>query len=171
MELKVYETALAKYYKEQKIKSLPLIAWDFCSVFFDQTRDSFNDANLLTKIIQKNKGETSWSFPTELQQNTVIVVTNPNLEIVFASKNMILMNGYKPKEVIGKTPRIFQGELTDTVISKEIGTAIKNKQPFEKTIINYCKDGAIYKCHIKGYPIFNKEGELTNFIAFEKIAA
>ncbi|MEC4004250.1 PAS domain-containing protein [Flavobacterium sp. SUN052] len=171
MELREYETTLAKHYKEQKIKSLPLISWDFYSIFFNQTRDSFSDSNLLTKIISQNKAETNWSFSDELQHNTVIVVTDTNLEIVFASKNMILMNGYKPEEVVGKTPRMFQGELTDTTISKEIGSAIKNKQPFEKTVINYCKDGAIYKCHIKGFPIFNKDGELTNFIAFEKIAA
>ena len=66
---------------------------------------------------------------------------------------------------------MFQGQATDDAISREIGIAVQNQLPFEKTILNYCKDGSLYKCHIKGFPVFNKQGELTNFIAFEKIAA
>ena len=171
MELKVYETAIAKYNNDQKIKSFPLVSWDLFTVFFDKTRNSLSDSNLLSKIIDKNNARINWSFSNELQDDTVIVVTDANLKIVFASKNMILMNGYKPQEVVGNTPKMFQGKLTDNTVSKEIGAAVKEKQSFEKIIVNYCKDGSIYKCHIKGFPIFNKEGELTNFIAFEKIAA
>ena len=81
------------------------------------------------------------------------------------------MNGYEAHEVIGNSPKMFQGAKTDLQVSNEIRQSILNKLPFEKVIINYCKDGSTYNCHIKGFPIFNHKGEVTNFIAFEKIAA
>jgi PAS domain S-box-containing protein len=84
---------------------------------------------------------------------------------------MVEMNGYTPNEVIGNSPKMFQGKLTNEKISKEISEAVKTKQPFDKVIINYCKDGSLYKCQIKGYPVFDTNGKLINFIAFEKIAA
>lgn len=171
MDFKEYELALLKHYKTQNIKTMPLVSWDFYSIFLNKTTKSLKDANLATSIIQKYKGEIEWSLLSELQDDTIIVVTDTNLKIVFASNNMVSMNGYKPEEVIGNTPKMFQGKLTDETTSKEISISVKNRQSFEKTIINYCKDGSIYKCNIKGFPIFNANGELTNFIAFEKIAA
>ena len=102
---------------------------------------------------------------------TIIVVTDVNLKIVFASKNIIKMNGYLPSEVIGKHPKIFQGEATNLETSKQIGLAIKNQKPFKQVITNYCKDGSLYKCEIQGFPVFDKSGVLINFIAFEKMVA
>ena len=81
------------------------------------------------------------------------------------------MNGYEAQEVIGNSPKMFQGAKTDLQVSNEIRQAILKKVPFEKNVINYCKDGSVYNCHIKGFPIFNNKGEVINFIAFEKIAA
>ncbi|MBC7495080.1 MAG: PAS domain-containing protein, partial [Flavobacterium sp.] len=102
---------------------------------------------------------------------TVIVLTDVNLKIVFASKNMVAMNGYLPSEVIGQHPKMFQGEATNSNVSKIIGNAVKNQLPFKEVVINYCKDGSLYKCEIKGFPIFDSSGKLRNFIAFEKMVA
>ena len=52
----------------------------------------------------------------------------------------------------------------------EINQAIATQKPFEATLINYKKNGEIYECHIRSFPIFNKKGELTHFIALEKAA-
>ncbi len=82
------------------------------------------------------------------------------------------MNGYEAQEVVGNSPKMFQGAKNRFyIVSYEIRQAILNKVPFEKNVINYCKMVRLYKCHIKGFPIFNDKGVVTNFIAFEKIAA
>ena len=167
MEFKEYENAVHKYFSKLAIQTMPLTSWDIFAPFYDKTRNSVGDSSLLNSIILNS----NWNFQEKLQDDTVIVVTDAVLNIVFASKNMIKMNGYVPSEVIGKSPKMFQGELTDEVISKEISIAVKERKPFDKVIMNYCKDGSLYKCHIKGYPVFNDKGVLTNFIAFEKIAA
>jgi hypothetical protein len=57
---------------------------------------------------------------------------------------------------------------TIEVTSREIRDKINQELPFEKKVINYKKNGKTYDCLIKGYPIKNKKGKLTHFIAFEK---
>lgn len=44
---------------------------------------------------------------------------------------------------------------------------VENKIAFEATILNR-KDGLTYNCWIKGTPIKNKNGDVINFIAFER---
>jgi PAS domain S-box-containing protein len=171
MEFKVYDAAFAKQYENSAIKAMPLVSWDIFSQYLLQTNVVLQDVHSLHQIANKNQWNAVWDYKESLQDETVIVVTDALLKIVFASKNIHKMNGYEAKEVIGNSPKIFQGSKTDLQVSNEIRQAILNKVPFEKDVINYCKDGSLYKCHIKGFPIFNNKGEVTNFIAFEKIAA
>lgn len=171
MKLSNYENAMAKYYSTLSLSSFPLTCWDFYSKSFDKLRLTLSDTVLLNRIVDENKWNSTWDYKEELENDTVIVVTDAKLQIVFASNNIVKMNGYNPDEVVGNSPKMFQGAATNTTTSKEISEAVKALKPFDKVIINYCKDGSLYKCHIKGYPIFDKKGNLTNFIAFEKIAA
>ena len=171
MEFLEYEKALVKYHSGLSIRCLPLISWDIFSQNFTNKQDIILDNSSINKIQDKNNWSSKWDYNFKLENNTVIVVTDASLKIVFASKNMVKMNGYVPKEVIGNNTKMFQGEQTDLSVSNEIRLAIQNQEPFEKVVVNYCKDGSTYKCHIKGYPIFNQKGKLINFIAFEKIAA
>jgi hypothetical protein len=80
------------------------------------------------------------------------------------------MNGYVEAEVLGKSPKMFQGEATNQITSNEIRKAIVEQQPFEKIVMNYKKNGEVYACLIKGFPVFNTKGDLSHYIAFEKAA-
>ena len=171
MEFKVYDAAFAKQYENGAMKAMPLVSWDIYSQYLLQTNVVLHDVHSLHQIADKNQWKSVWDFKESLQDETVIVVTDAQLKIVFASKNIKKMNGYEAQEVIGNSPKMFQGAKTDLQVSNEIRKAILNKVPFEKNVINYCKDGSVYNCHIKGFPIFNHKGEVINFIAFEKIAA
>lgn len=171
MEFSTYELALQKYSSKIKTTFTPLKSWDFHSSNFNSFKQSVADTVELNTLALNNKWNQGWDLQTKLQNETIIVVTDVNLKIVFASKNIIKMNGYLPSEVIGKHPKIFQGEATNLETSKQIGLAIKNQKPFKQVITNYCKDGSLYKCEIQGFPVFDKSGVLINFIAFEKMVA
>lgn len=171
MEFKVYDAAFAKQHNKHNINGMPLVSWDIYMQFLFQTNVLINDVNSLNQIATKNQWKSVWDFKENLQDKTVIVVTDAHLKIVFATKNIKKMNGYSASEVVGNSPKMFQGEQTDLQVSNEIRQAIINKVPFEKNVINYCKDGSLYRCQIKGFPVFNNKGEVINFIAFEKIAA
>jgi PAS domain S-box-containing protein len=168
------EQSLDWVYKNPKssftLRKTPLICWDFYSEQYDRIKTHVFEKSSLLKMSQKMDWSISNDFIQNIPQDTVVVVTNPKLEIIFVTENMLGLNGYKPEEVIGATPKMFQGKDTCVKTSKEIGMAIKAQQPFEKTVLNYCKDGSIYYCHIQGIPVFDKKGNLQNFIALERAA-
>jgi PAS domain S-box-containing protein len=161
-------------YKNSKnsyaLRKTPLLCWDFYLEKFEKIKTFGAEKTILNKMSEKLDWAVSKDFITQIPIDTVVVVTNPSLEIVFVTENMTGLNGYKPEEVIGKTPKMFQGRDTCINTSKEIGQSIKAQKPFEKTVLNYCKDGSIYHCHIQGFPIFDKKGKLTNFVALERAA-
>lgn len=100
-------------------------------------------------------------------QDKTIIITEPSQRIVFATRNMLQMNGYLPEEVIGFTPRIFQGDATTTAERMPARTGVADLLPFETIITNYRKDGSLYKCQIQGFPVYDHNQQLVNFIAIE----
>jgi PAS domain S-box-containing protein len=171
-ELLDYDTAASQFYKKSNFTYFSLSAWDLSGVFFDETCREHKSLNELKVLASRNKWKKEPSYHrTALDEGLVIVVTDPNLKIVHTTSNITKMNGYTPEEVKGKSPNIFQGEQTDKRSKAIIYNAIRQNKPFETTLVNYRKDGSIYKCWIKAEPIFNKKGILTNFIAYEKAVA
>lgn len=165
-----YEDAIALYHNSLNIKTVPVYSWDFHNDFVCAIKKFFADLDKLNAIALQNKwAQNNWDLKNSLKEE-VIVVTDVKLKIVFASHNMETMNGYTAEEVLGKSPKIFQGEATNQITSNEIRKAILHQQPFEKTVMNYKKNGEVYVCLIKGFPVFNSKGELRHYIAFEKAA-
>jgi PAS domain S-box-containing protein len=160
---KEYENAIAKYYSKLRIRTIPLISWDLFTTIPNEA-SSFN-------AIQKNWNSKDVFYKVVIQSKKTIVVTNANNEIVYASGNITKMNGYSSEEVIGKSPKMFQGKLTSEVSRSNIKKAIMNKLPFKEIILNYRKDGTLYLCEIEAYPKFDAKGNLINYIAFEKLAS
>lgn len=167
---KQYEEAAAKYASGLSIKTAPVFSWDFHQELLKELKDSFLDLNSLMRISSKNHWDCKNFDLRAWLKEEVVIVTDSQLRIVFASKNIVKMNGYDKKEVVGKSPKMFQGVKTNQITSKEIRAAIELQQPFEKTVLNYKKNGETYLCLIKGFPIFDTKGNLSHFIAFEKAA-
>lgn len=126
---------------------------------------------LLFNTFQKNWNSKENFHEIVHKSNKSLLITNANLEIVFASENITKMNGYSPFEIIGKSPKIFQGVLTSEKAKKSIREAILKLKSFKKVILNYKKDGSTYLCEIEAYPKFNQKGNFINYIAFEKEAS
>lgn len=169
-ELFEYDSLSANYLVTPNLNSSPLMSFDFHLLNVMKISKDMLDIQAINEIKKSLKWNFNADFEKEFEQDTVILITTPKLEIVFSSQNIVKMNGYKSEEVLGKTPRMFQGEATCKVASSEIRTAIQEQVPFDKWVLNYKKNGEIYNCHIKGFPIFDTKGKLCNFIAFEKAA-
>ena len=157
-----YNRAWAKYRKGLRIISTPLICWDFYtipkseSVDFENIQSKWNEKVDFKKILK--------------EKELSVLVTDSNLKIVFANHNIFKMNGYNANDIIGKSPKMFQGLETSEEAKKRINTAIKAIIPFKEVILNYRKDGESYWCEIEAYPKFDKNGRFINYIAFERIA-
>ena len=155
---------------DSKFTSSPLLSWDIFINSYQKKMAFAGDYQSLTKLSIKNKWMDDWDIETKLfREEKVIIVTNTILHIAFASSNVYEMNGYTPKELIGKTPKIFQGAATSTETLSIVNSAIHTRKPFDVSVMNYKKNGDTYKCRIKGYPVFSKSRELVNYIAFENV--
>ncbi|WP_438422480.1 PAS domain-containing protein [Aquimarina macrocephali] len=164
-----YDNMVAKYYEKTSNHVLPLVSWEFYGEHHT-VLESFKEDFSALKKITKNWNFTRDYYQEFIQEQSVIVITNPNLKIVYASQNIQKLSGYSPSEVIGNSPKIFQGEDTCTTTSSKIRNAINNEISFEVSILNYKKDKTPYICLIKGFPVHDKHGKLVNYIAFEKAA-
>jgi len=169
-EFSDYDDAVADHFKRSNIKAVPVLSWEFNHQFLETLQAVYTDFMRLEALGSDFKWQkNNWDLKSRLRDEAILV-TDKSLSIVFASHNLPLMNGYAEADVIGKTPKIFQGKETDLQTSRKIRIAVQNQQPFEETILNYKKDGSKYFCVVKGFPIFDKSGELCHFIAFETAA-
>jgi len=153
-------------------KGGPLLSWDIFMDGYSNMLQLAEDRKALIKLAGEKKWKHSFNFREQLfTLRKTVLVTDANQQIIYASSGIFDMNGYRPEEVIGKKPSIFQGEYTSPHWRAQIRISVEKQQPFEATLINYTKKGEVYNCHIKGYPVFNALHQLVNFIAFEKKAA
>lgn len=156
-----YDLAWEKYQKKFKKLQLPLVSWGISSsnvlevtTFNSIQKQWTNKENYLNQIASK-----------------AVIITDENLKIIFVTKHITELTGYQTSEIIGYTPKMFQGALTSEITKKNIRIAINKKYPFKETILNYRKDGTSYWCEIEAYPKFDHNNNLINFIAFERIAS
>ncbi|WP_405411987.1 PAS domain-containing protein [Maribacter sp. Asnod1-A12] len=170
IDLKDYDNAVIKFRKTLNFTMLPILSWDFYASNYEEIKQIEEDAVALLSLVYANSWDIDTNIlDTKLKENkNVVVVTDTKLNIVFATKNMWNMSQYHPQEIIGKSPKMFQGKLTSSSTLKIVSDAVKEKRPFEVTLVNYRKDGSTYNCWIQGQPVFDNKGEVVNFIAFEK---
>lgn len=106
--------------------------------------------------------------------NDAIVVTdaqninNPGPEIVYVNPAFTRMTGYEPDEVIGQSPRIFQGPSTDRATLDKIRRAIEKNESIDVEIVNYTKKKHAYWVEISLSPVFDEDGNCTHYVAIEK---
>lgn len=89
-------------------------------------------------------------------------------KIVYVNQAFCDLTGYQSTEVIGKTPRILQGEKTDSKRTHFIKQALQNKQPITCQLLNYTKNGEEYWIELSISPLKNRLGEVVYFAAIER---
>jgi PAS domain S-box-containing protein len=103
-----------------------------------------------------------------------IVITDEKLEgpdhpkILYVNRAFEQITGYSKEEVIGKTPRILQGEKTDRKVLDRLKETLEKGEFFEGSTINYKKDGTPYHVEWNITPIKNKNGETINYFCVQK---
>ena len=122
--------------------------------------------NLLIK--KQNEENEQLSILARTTTNNVIY-TDKDGKITWVNKNFEETTGYFLDEIIGKTPGSFLiGKDTDAEKTNELRTAILNKKACKTTILNYKKNGEPFIVAIQLNPVFNKTGDLINFVAIQE---
>jgi PAS domain S-box-containing protein len=102
-----------------------------------------------------------------LEKGHTLVVTDLTKSILWASQCFLVMTGYPPLNVVGKTPVFLQGPATDSITLTRIRQHLNRRLAISTTLLNYRKNGEPYQCHLTIKPLSNDQGEVTHFIAEE----
>jgi len=78
------------------------------------------------------------------------------------------MTGYSPADVLGKTPRILQGPLTDRAVLSQLRRDLIQQARFEGETVNYRKDGSHFTMHWSVLPAKDAAGNVTHYIAVQR---
>lgn len=100
--------------------------------------------------------------------NIAVILTDAEKKIIWVNDDFTFITGYSVSEALGKKPgELLQGPQSEKEVVSKMRRSLDNHAPLQEEITNYRKNGEAYICKLVIHPIFNKDHELTNFIAFE----
>ncbi len=92
----------------------------------------------------------------------------PGPVVVYCNKAFIELSGYSEAEILGKSPRMLQGELTDREQLDKIREALSRGEAVQAQLLNYNKAGERYWVDMSIRPIYGESGAITHFVAIER---
>jgi PAS domain S-box-containing protein len=95
-------------------------------------------------------------------------IDEPGPRIVYVNEAFTKMTGYESSEVVGRTPRILQGERTDRVQLAGIRHALNRNESIEVEIVNYKKNGEEFWNNFTLVPVMDKDKRLTHCVSIQR---
>jgi diguanylate cyclase (GGDEF)-like protein/PAS domain S-box-containing protein len=93
----------------------------------------------------------------------------PGPIIIFANRRLAAYNGYSRDEILGRSPRIFQGPDTDPQQLRRFRQGLQRWQPdLSIEILNYGKDGRPHWAEISAAPMADEQGDYQCWIAVQR---
>ncbi|MBD2577012.1 PAS domain S-box protein [Oscillatoria sp. FACHB-1406] len=144
--------------------------------FYDADGHAVRMLGTVVEISDRKKREAQLRLleSVVLTTHDAVVITEaepidePGPRIVYVNPAFTRMTGYTLEEVLGKTPRILQGENTDRTALEQIRSALKKWQPVQIDLLNYRKDGSHFWVEISIVPVADETGWYTNWVAVQR---
>lgn len=124
-------------------------------------------------------GLTLWSMLKQSRKDAVInqlsealeqsphsiVMTDTSARIQYVNKAFCEASGYSAQEALGKNPKILQSGETPPALYEALWKRLTTGQSWQGEFINRKKNGDIYVELVSVYPIKDRFGTLTNYVA------
>jgi len=145
------------------------------SVFAQQVKSHFthrsNQKKIEDQILKISRSQLELKKLSLIATKTKngVIITDKKGQIEWVNEAFEKMTEYELREVVGKKPKDFlQRDASSIETSKKISEALALKQNIETTIINHTKSGRLYYNQLEITPVFDQNGEHTNFISLQK---
>ncbi len=109
-----------------------------------------------------------------LHADDAVIVTEaepldrPGPRILYVNDVLTRATGYTREELIGQSPRIFQGAGSDPVVLRRIGEKLRRWEPVTEEILNYRKDGTAFWVELSVTPVADGGGFYTHWVAIQR---
>ncbi|HEY8683204.1 MAG TPA: PAS domain S-box protein, partial [Rhodanobacter sp.] len=106
--------------------------------------------------------------------NDMVIITDaspidePGPRMVFVNDAMLKHTGYSRAELLGKSPRLLQGPLTQRSELDRIHHALAARQPVRAELINYTRDGNTFWVELDIALISDARGRVTHFVSVQR---
>ena len=155
------------------MKRGPLLSWDIYSEHVFNFLKSLKKKRDIERLIEFQT-KFNWEFQIEEtlfnNEYKAIIITDKNQKIVWVNDGFKDMTGYSLAFLKDKSPKILQGEKTSRTALDQIRTQLGTDSFCQTSMVNYRKDGSVYMCEIKIYPIHNSNHQVKHYIALENEA-
>lgn len=130
------------------------------------------ELNQQSSLINQTLKQVSFSHLAEELSDGVVLTSpylqQPNPQIVYVNRNLLKLTGYQLEELIGQSPRIFQGEKTNRTMLAQLRESLIAESSFTGETVNYRKDGSPYEVQLTVTPIKDENGKLLYFMGIQR---
>ena len=97
-----------------------------------------------------------------------IVITDPDGNIVYVNPAFERITGYSREEALGKNPSILKSGRHPREFYTQLWNTLKSGEAWSGRFINRAKDGRIFVEEATIAPIFDRSGQIVNFVAVKR---
>ena len=97
--------------------------------------------------------------------NDPILITDAHANIIRCNRMFSVFTGYRPEELIGKNPRIFNSGLQEKSLYQKMWRELLSKGSWSGGIRNRSKEGQVNLCWMTITAVKNEQNEITHYIA------
>lgn len=158
---------LIKNYSWEQPTSYTLLSYDVSALGIANFKQQVIDRIKITEFAEK----FAWQADLQdiLQHNyQALVITDTKKQIQWLNAGFEQMTGYQYSEVIGKKPSFLQGKETEKEAVVLFREKIRQGKDFEASITNYRKNGEKYLCHVRIFPMYNAQNQISHYLALEQ---
>ncbi|NVK18554.1 MAG: PAS domain-containing protein [Methylocystaceae bacterium] len=101
------------------------------------------------------------------QSGTSTIIADAKGKIEYVNPAFCEMNGFEPREVLGKTPSLLNSGFQDEAFYQEMWQTIRSGKIWSGTLKNKRKSGELYWARLKIAPVMNDRGEIIHFVGIE----
>ena len=102
------------------------------------------------------------------QASESVFITDRNGTIQYVNPAFERLTGYSRKDAIGQNPRFLESGKHDTLFYKQMWDTLTRGNAWHGRFINKKKDGSFYETDATISPVFDKSGEITNFVFIKR---
>lgn len=150
----------------------PLMCWEF---YYPKYRQTLKEAERKTELAALLSYSKKFNWKADLKKTlknypyVALILTDETKTILWVNDGFSEMTGYPKSYAINRNPGFLQGTETSEAAKRRIKEKIEKKKPFKEVVVNYRKDGEMYNCEVRIFPLIGSNS--THFLALEREVA